>query len=96
MILYYFRDVGGGVDEDSHVYSSASDDKLLEIVPLDSNSEAIDTTQNRRSDPGDPEIFNPQPQPESEPDALNLDNSKPLSQHEKELLDALRQRFLRI
>ncbi|XP_023347428.1 uncharacterized protein LOC111716220 isoform X2 [Eurytemora carolleeae] len=104
------RDVNEEASKDTHVYSSASDEDLIEIVPLDSQLEHPEHTnsdedQNRRMDSGNQESnsepepeSNPEPEPESNSESEPESDSEPesesepgsdISQHEKELLDAL-------
>ena len=93
--------------KDTHVYSSASDEDVIEIVPLDSQLENpehtnSDADQNRRMDSGNQES-NSEPEPESNPEPEPESNPEPepesepgsdISQHEKELLDALRENLI--
>ena len=114
-LFLFFRDVNEEASKDTHVYSSASDEDVIEIVPLDSQLEHPEHTnsdedQNRRMDSGNQESnsepepeSNPEPEPESNPEPEPESDSEPesesepgsdISQHEKELLDALRENLI--
>ena len=106
-LFLFFRDVNEEASKDTHVYSSASDEDVIEIVPLDSQLEHPEHTnsdedQNRRMDSGNQES-NSEPEPESNPEPEPESDSEPesesepgsdISQHEKELLDALRENLI--